>query len=77
MYKRQVKRRLASLFAERGAADPEHLAEDFLGGVRGDAGLLVERGLGEYGFIHLTFQEYLAAVALAQRGQQGLSLIHI
>ncbi|WP_423226106.1 NACHT domain-containing protein [Candidatus Amarolinea aalborgensis] len=67
-----VKRRLASLFAERGAADPEHLAEDFLGGVRGDAGLLVERGLGEYGFIHLTFQEYLAAVALAQRGQQGI-----
>ena len=70
--RKEVKRRLASLFAERGAADPEHQAEDFLGGVPGDAGLLVERGLREYGFIHLTFQEYLAGVALAQRGQQGI-----
>ena len=30
-------------------------------------------GAGEYGFIHLTFQEYLAAVAIAQRGQSDLT----
>ena len=28
---------------------------------------------GEYGFIHLTFQEYLAAMAIAQRGQSDLT----
>jgi formylglycine-generating enzyme required for sulfatase activity len=34
--------------------------------------LLLERGPGEYGLIHLTFQEYLAAVALAQQGQSDI-----
>ena len=37
--------------------------------VREHAALLLERGPGEYGFIHLTFEEYLAAVALALKGQ--------
>ena len=29
-------------------------------------------GRAEYGFIHLTFEEYLAAVAIALHGQQGV-----
>ena len=34
---------------------------------------MLEHGQGEYGFIHLTFQEYLAAMAIAQRGQSDLT----
>jgi predicted NACHT family NTPase len=41
----------------------------FLEDVREHAALLLDRGGRQYGFIHLTFQEYLAAVALAQKGQ--------
>ena len=41
--------------------------------MRDYASLLLERGSGEYGFIHLTFQEYLAAMAVAQKGQSDLT----
>jgi len=40
--------------------------------VREHAALLLDRGGRQYGFIHLTFQEYLAAVSLAQKGQQEI-----
>lgn len=41
--------------------DPEDLANEFLRFVKERAGLLVELGDKEYSFVHLTFQEYLAA----------------
>jgi len=62
-------RKLGQLFAERGEADPEAATRQFLGDVREHAALLLERGPEEYGFIHLTFEEYLAAVAVALLGQ--------
>jgi formylglycine-generating enzyme required for sulfatase activity len=65
-----VRRKLEEIYAGRGIPEPERAARRLLEDVREHAGLLLERGPGEYGFIHLTFQEYLAAVAVAQRGQR-------
>src|SRR5205085_1893947 len=50
-------------------------ARQFLEDVREYTSLLLDRGGRQYGFIHLTFQEYLAAAALAQKGQQGIEPI--
>lgn len=64
-----LRRRLEDIYRERGEADPEAAARVFLADVHEHTGLLLERGPGEYGFIHLTFEEYLAGVAIALRGQ--------
>jgi len=44
-------------------------AREFLESVRRHSNLLVERGEGQYGFIHLTFEEALAAYGLVALGQ--------
>lgn len=44
-------------------------AHEFLESVRRHSNLLVERGDGQYGFIHLTFEEALAAYGLVAAGQ--------
>jgi formylglycine-generating enzyme required for sulfatase activity len=44
-------------------------AREFLESVRLYSNLLVERGEGQYGFIHLTFEEALAAYGLVSAGQ--------
>lgn len=65
----EMRRKLEELFTEYGDGSPHQAARQFLMDVREHAALLLERGPGEYGFIHLTFEEYLAAVALALKGQ--------
>lgn len=54
-------------------------AGEFLASVHKYSNILIERGQGRYGFIHLTFEEALAARGLVQLGQLDLkeSLKHI
>jgi formylglycine-generating enzyme required for sulfatase activity/class 3 adenylate cyclase len=56
-----------TLCVQEGVSDARarELAHAFLDLVRRGSGLLQERGLGLYGFLHLTFEEYLAARAIA------------
>ena len=69
MKREDLRRKLESLFAERNDPDPVLAARQFMDDVRDHAALLLERGPGQYGFIHLTFEEYLASVAIALSGQ--------
>ena len=68
-----LKRELVAIYQKRNQPKPEQAAVQFLKDVREHAGLLVERGPGQFGFIHLTFQEYMSGVAIAQKGQSELS----
>ncbi len=60
---------LRRIYQQRGAADPDAAARVLLADAREWAGLVLERGPGQWGFIHLTFEEYLAAVAIALEAQ--------
>jgi formylglycine-generating enzyme required for sulfatase activity len=68
-------RELERVYGGRGHADPEGSARAFLDDVRRHSALLLDRGGRQYGFIHLTFQEYLAAVALGGKAQQGAGAV--
>lgn len=70
-----LRRKLEELFSERGDGNSQAAAIQFLQDVREHAALLLERGPGEYGFIHLTFEEYLSAVAIALQAQGNARLI--
>ncbi|RMG62679.1 MAG: NACHT domain-containing protein, partial [Calditrichaeota bacterium] len=68
----QLLDQLIQLYKKRGEENPEARSRQFLTDIREFSGLLLERGAGQYGFIHLTFEEYLAAVGIAQNAQESI-----
>ncbi len=68
----ELEREIARHFTERrkhSLDDAELAASLFLDDVRQYSGLLAERGPDAYGFVHLTFEEYLAARHIVFQGQ--------
>jgi formylglycine-generating enzyme required for sulfatase activity len=68
----ELEREIARHFTERrkfSLEDAEREASRFLDDVRQYSGLLAERGPDAYGFVHLTFEEYLAARHIVFQGQ--------
>lgn len=73
VWRQQLVSRLAAEGFEDEAAE---LADRFLHYARHSAGLLAERGLGQIGFFHLTFEEYLAAREIArQRSEERRAML--
>ena len=70
-------RRLETILAEEGfEAEAKEIAKRFLHHARYQAGLLAERGLNQFGFFHLTFEEYLAARQIArQRAEERRAML--
>ncbi|MCE7989447.1 MAG: NACHT domain-containing protein [Caldilinea sp. CFX5] len=68
-----LQHQLETIYRQRGEPDPARAAAHLLKDARDYASLLLERGPGEYGFIHLTFMEYLAAVGAANLAQQEVT----
>ena len=56
---------LRGVLAEVGWADVD--AGAFLANIRDESGILLGRGDGSYGFLHLSFQEYFAALEMRRR----------
>lgn len=56
---------------------PQTASADFLKNIENTSGLLIERENGIYGFAHLTFQEYLAAVHIHEQGLEANLTQHV
>lgn len=67
-----LRRELVAICRFRGLPQPEAFANQFLQDVQQFTGVLVERQDNHIAFLHRSFQEYLAAWAVAQRGQRDL-----
>ncbi len=74
---REWQTRLVDILAEEGfEAEATEIGRRFLHHARYEAGLLAERGLGQFGFSHLTFEEYLAAREMArQRAEERRGML--
>ena len=68
-----VRRQLIDQFTAQGEIAPEQAADAFLHTLQVATGLLVATGPDDVGFLHLTFQEYGAALALAKLGERELT----
>ena len=64
---RGVLRPLFLPIANNDRAQAAKIVDQFLDVIHERSGLLIDRGAGMYGFAHLTFQEYLAARAVASK----------
>jgi formylglycine-generating enzyme required for sulfatase activity len=69
--------RLVDILGQEGfEEEAKEIAGRFLHHARHEAGLLAERGLDQFGFFHLTFEEYLAAREMArQRTEERRELL--
>ncbi len=68
----ELQSRVAAHYVSRrhlAADDADREARHFLNDIRRYAGLLTERGDKAYGFVHLTFEEYLAGREIIFQGQ--------
>lgn len=68
----EMQDRLEEIFKFRKDPNPDGTARQFVDDLRKHSGLLLHRGGQRFGFIHLTFQEYLAAWALADQAQENV-----
>lgn len=67
----ELRHKLQEIFVRQDdpVPNPQKAANHFLGEISGCTGLLAEFDPGEYGFLHQTFVEYLAAVEIAHQAQ--------
>ena len=66
----ELEAQVTRVLAERRGEPPDRarkLASDFVNLIREQVGLLLERGPDQFGFMHLTFEEYLAARYIASK----------
>jgi len=66
----EIERRIQAYYAQKmTTAEAESAARSFVDSLRKYTSLLIERGENAYGFLHLTFEEYLAARGAIFEGQ--------